>query len=161
MTAEENNQRFMLDTNIFNRILDGQIDFQASNNVTLYVTHIQFDEINNTKDTVRKNGLLAVFKDVEQEKIPTESSLWGISKWDECKWDKENSLRDAIKTKLDKRKKKENNSQDSLIAITAIRRHLILVTNDRNLRETVNELSGKSVDFSQFLSLVKRDIHEN
>ena len=46
----DNSPKYMFDTNVFNRILDGVISLQTlTGRVVAHATHIQRDEINNTK----------------------------------------------------------------------------------------------------------------
>jgi hypothetical protein len=78
--------RLMFDTNIFNAILDGNVDLTPClNRTTLYVTHIQHDELAATRNEVRRNKLLAVFQAANGRRVPTESMVWDVSNWDESK----------------------------------------------------------------------------
>jgi hypothetical protein len=55
-----------------------------------FITHIQEDEINNTKNNLRRNSLHEIFTCLYGIKLPTESAVWDISRWGECKWGDEN-----------------------------------------------------------------------
>jgi predicted nucleic acid-binding protein len=150
--------QYMLDTNIFNHILDGSISLNGiEENAELYATHIQMDELNNTTDQNRRNALIKVFKSLINNEVPTESTIldvsrlgqsklggnrivptesaiWCISKWDQASWAAEDSLYEPIKNELDKNNGyRTNNIQDALIAETAIKNNIILVTRDRDL----------------------------
>ena len=149
---------FMFDTNIFNEILDRRIDVNSlPKQSKYYVTHIQKDEIMATKDTNKKNQLLKIFNSMPQDKMPTESGIWGGSKWGEAKWSDGKSLNAILKMikELDKKdhKKKsdENQTRDALISETCIKNLLILVTNDGNLHDVTIEFKGRAIDFVQFL----------
>ena len=96
---------YMFDTNIFNHILDGSLDFEDLAGKALYcVTHIQLDEINNTKNPERRAKPNRIFGEFIQDAIstesfglnssrlgqaklggeniiPTGSAVWGVSKW--------------------------------------------------------------------------------
>lgn len=100
----------MFDTRAFNLILDGPFPIESlKGRVAAYATHIQRDEISNTKDPDRRSALLEVFENVVSESIPTdsmvvgvsrvgaarvggsrvvptESAVWDVSRWDEAKW---------------------------------------------------------------------------
>src|SRR5471030_518577 len=80
---------YMFDTVIFNRILDRRILIPIKENAYYFVTHIQIDEINATKDVSRRQGLLKVFNQTCCKKVPTESAVWNVSKWDEAKYSDE------------------------------------------------------------------------
>jgi hypothetical protein len=53
---------YMLDTNIFNHILDGTIDISELTKLRgeFFVTHIQLDELNATPDLQSSDGLTAL-----------------------------------------------------------------------------------------------------
>ena len=144
---------YILDTNIFNRILDAGIEsFALGNGVEVYITHVQKNELAATKTPERRSRLLEVLHTIDPAQIPTESAIWDVSEWDNAKWPKDDGLFDTILDTLDSRNdRKCNNKQDVLIAETAIRNGLILVTEDRKLAQIVSELGGKSVGFKELL----------
>lgn len=76
---------FMFDTNIFNCISGKNIKINWPPEFNYYITHIQFDELNKTPKEDRKNELLKTFKEIDQEDIPTESIVCGISRVGKCK----------------------------------------------------------------------------
>lgn len=153
------------DTNIFNAILDGSLDIGQFKGLA-YITHIQHDELQNTKDPTRKHALLKIFDEVVTDessidtesfvldvsrlnmaklggrRLPTESAIWDVSRYGQAKWTPEDSIYQAIKDRLDSFKKKQNNIQDALIAETAIKNGLALVTNDQNLCTVAKEFGG-------------------
>ena len=165
----------MFDTNIYNRILDGAIPIPTPNpDRTFFATHIQIDELANTKNEERRKRLLDVFKDVTAIKLPTESAVWGISKWDEAKFSDEvistesfvlgssrlgmaklsdgtlyNSLLNDLKAAKPKEKDQDANRRDALIAETSIKNKLILVTEDEALFETTQKHSGQAIKLSE------------
>jgi predicted nucleic acid-binding protein len=103
---------FMFDTNIFDELLNNEIDLSLlPKNFKYYATHIQGDEIESMGDNKKekRNQLLSIFSDFNGSlistevtvcgvsqlgscklgngvKIPTEAAVWGVSRWDECKW---------------------------------------------------------------------------
>ncbi len=138
--------KVMFDTNVFNHILDGEIPIDlVPNEWEVHGTHIQRDEINQTSDKNRRGKLLRVFDQFLDISLPTESAVWDVSSWDECKWsDEEDSLYGTILNGLNTRREKPNNVQDTLIAETAIKNNLTLVTNDGDLKK-VAESHGAQV----------------
>jgi rRNA-processing protein FCF1 len=143
----------MFDTNIFNHILDGQVSLGACKNIYEYfVTHIQIDELNATRNKKRRKELCKVFKDINQLSIPTESSVWDVSRWGSSKWGEEDGLYLRILNQLEKIKPHDRgNKRDALVGETAIKTGITLVSDDRALRETVKELGGIAICLSDFL----------
>jgi len=139
----------MLDTNIFNRILDGQVSIAVFCKSSIYITHVQHDELGATKKDLRRKQLLEIFRLIEKKKIPTESAVFGVSRFDEAKFS-DSILYEKIKKKLDAVEKKPNNMQDALIAVTSIKNNLILITTDLPLQEIVCRLNGKAISLSEF-----------
>jgi predicted nucleic acid-binding protein len=144
---------YMFDTNVFNETLDQSVDVSSIGNVTFYVTHIQLNEIQATKNQKRKEQLLKTFHEVKKTSISTESAVWDVSEWGNAKWGSANGMYQPIVNRLGElNKKKKNNTQDSLIAETAIINKQILVTNDKDLQQVVGEFGGTVIDLSTFLT---------
>lgn len=145
---------FMLDTNAFNRALDSGVDpLRLSKRGRLYVTHVQLNELQATKQSERLNQLLRVFEAVEQESIPTSAAVWDISEWGRAEWGDADGGYDALLKRLDELNGgKNNNAQDVLIAVTALKRNLILVTDDEDLTTVLKEFGGSAVSFEEFSS---------
>src|SRR5437762_4966089 len=106
----------MFDTNVFNRILDGEISLQNLKGcVVAHATHIQRDELNNTKEPKRRADLTQVFERVFAESPPTDyvvptcSAVWDVSRWDQAKWGADDNLYSMLKDDLDKKRRKRNN----------------------------------------------------
>lgn len=148
---------FMFDTNVFNRILDDKIDVGSlPGGKPYYITHIQRNEIENTKNPERRTALLNTFHSVDKAQVPTESSYWGISEWGAAKWSAEDGVIEKIIEKLNtKNNSKENNGLDALISETALKNKYVLVTDDSHLREVMQEMGGNAVNFQEFLSINK------
>ena len=158
--------KYMFDTNAFDRVFEKEISAEslAQCSATLFVTHIQLDEINAmptpNEDAARKRKRLRdTFRLLEEKagsdaggEIPTETFVWGVSRWGQAKWS-DDSLYDEILFALNEYKKKTNNIQDTLIAEAAIKNGLILVTDDRALQEVTREKGGQSISFQQFRQL--------
>jgi predicted nucleic acid-binding protein len=141
----------MLDTNIFNKVLDGQVCIDIFSKSSIYVTHIQHDELKATNNVLRRKQLLGIFHLIEKKKIDTESAVFDVSRFDEAKFS-DDSLYEQIKKELDAVKKKPNNIQDALIAETSIKNNLILITTDGILQEIVCRLNGGAMSLSEFCS---------
>lgn len=151
---------FMFDTNIFDRILDGEIELPQ--NLKYYVTHIQYDEICKIPDRKRerREKLLKVFNKVPKEVIPTECCVVGVSRVGMAKLgsDADGELYNRMLKRLKeldeksgKQKQIENQASDILIALTSIKNNLVLVTEDRNLKKVVEEFGGCAITFEQFI----------
>ena len=161
-------KNMMLDTNVFNHLLDGRIDGHLLAGAKLYVTHIQHDEINRTSDPARRGALLEMVASVmgkcvvtsscvadvsaadyagASADVPTESAVWGVSKWGQAKWGSGEDLLSPMRAELDAlNKSKKNNIQDVLIAETALKQGFVLVTSDRNLAEVMRKFGGEVID---------------
>lgn len=151
----------MFNTNIFNHLLDENIkNDNLPKNFNYFITHIQLDELNETKKEEIKNKLLKVFKEINKEEIPTESAIYGISRYDQAKYG-DGDLYNKVLLKLQKLDKEsgkkmtpENQAKDVLIAETCIKNNFILISNDENLRKVTLEFNGQSLNLEQFLKRV-------
>lgn len=152
---------FMFDTNIFDEILDGKVELPE--NLRYYVTHLQRDEILDMPEheRERKEKLLKIFNVVQEEIIPTEGFVVGVSRLNLAKLmsreDSElyNKMFERL-TKLDKEagklKSPENRAKDILIALTCLKNCLTLVTNDNNLKKAAQEFQCPVITFKQLLN---------
>jgi predicted nucleic acid-binding protein len=148
--------QYIFDTNIFNRILDGNIDpIFISNKVKLRATHVEIDELKATSNKERRQKLLKVFEAIAPVQVSTESAVWGVSKWGKAKWTKEDNLYqlilDALNTANGGRK---SNIQDALIAETAIFNKLTLVTEDIDLSEVAKKYGCEVISLEIFLQQI-------
>ena len=158
--------RFMLDTNVFNHVLDGKVDMAALKGKQLVATHVQRDELAQTKDEGRRTALLDVFSELTPDQaftssavagisvaggaaaagsgvLPTESAVWDLSRWGQAKWTQEDDIFAGMRAELDGlNKRKGNNAHDILIAETAIRNGWVLVTSDADLFGVVTKYGG-------------------
>jgi predicted nucleic acid-binding protein len=149
---------YMFDTNIFNYVIDGEVDVSSLvGGPALYATHIQVDELERTPDKQRKAQLKQLFSEIPQEPVPTESGVYGTSRWDKFKYGN-----GELRSKLEKRLKElggqdKSNVRDALIAETAIERGLGLVTHDRNLFLAVTESKGAACNLKHFLTITRHN----
>ncbi len=144
--------RLMFDTVVFNRILDGQLNMGSLRaGVTIYATHVQLDELSNTRDTARRTALTNVFQGTIDAKTATSSFVLGVSRLDEAALgNAEDDLYSSIKGELDRlNKSKPNNVQDALIAETAIRQSFVLVTDDSHLSTVTEQHGGRCLSVAE------------
>jgi predicted nucleic acid-binding protein len=143
--------RFMFDTNVFGKILWIQVPHSLlTDRHEYFVTHIQNDELNAAPQRV-KNRLLTVFQVIPQQRIPTETAIWGISRFDMAKLG-DGKLYNLILSELGNKKplEAENNIKDALIGETAINNEIILVTDDKALIDSVERHGGRVMSFNTF-----------
>lgn len=133
----------VLDTNIFNRLADGAATSSVlPAGLKLVVTHVQLDELNQTKDVERRGRLLLCFAILQPEVIPTESFVLGISRLDHGKLS-DGKLIETIRRDLDDLNGgKQNNWQDALIAEVALVNGYVLVTADADLHQVAQAHGG-------------------
>jgi predicted nucleic acid-binding protein len=138
--------KYVVDTNIFNRLADGvDVLGRLPADAQLIATHIQIDEINSTIDKERRARLFLAFAHFRPTLLPTETAVWGVSRWGEAKWG-EGPYFNAIGVALDSRNhSKSNNREDALIAEVALTHGYGLVTADRDLAKVVEECGGNVV----------------
>ena len=147
---------YMVDTNVFDRILDGTVAMTAIDG-PVYTTSIQRDEISAISNEEKRTLLLAIFHG--SIKVNTPVGVWGVSSWDEANFGtpEQNDFAEKFAAELlaadrasGKRTKDPlaNSMRDALIAITARERGLVLITGDGNL-ETLASRHGIRTRFIQ------------
>jgi hypothetical protein len=152
--------RIILDTNIFNSVLDGTCKPDLFLKHEVFVTHIQKDELQATPDPHRRADLLATFANISSVSVPTKTAVWDDTPWDGSEWSAEGGLYERILariTSLDstagKRKALINQSRDARIAEVAVANRIILVTNDRSLATATTEHGGQALTLPEFQKL--------
>lgn len=157
----ESRHGIILDTNIFNRLVDNLASIDIFDGWPLYATHIQLAELKNTKNkegNSRRENLLTKFAAVGPEILPTRSFAIGVSAIGQA------GISDgkiygkvlfAVETndaKHGKRKRKgsANQIRDALIGEVAIESRLLLITEDEGLREAVRDLGGSALSIQEF-----------
>ncbi len=141
-------QRYMLDTNVFNDLVKGQLilaEVLPPGGIWV-VTHIQRDELARTPEPGLRATLLGCLQEVVREQIATASAVWGESKWDQARFTAAPGRLERILAALDAKKKRSSNLRDALIAETALAEDCILVSGDAVLREVFAELGGNALD---------------
>ncbi len=139
--------QFVVDTCIINKLIEGKISLdKLPQNCSFFASHIQIDEINKTSDAERRSRLFLKFSEINPKLIPTESAIWGVSRWSQAKWGN-GKLFGNLKQSLDVlNKSKPSNRNDALIAETAIVNGYTLLTSDKDLTEVARKL-GCKVDY--------------
>jgi len=162
----------MLDTNVFNHVLDGQLDPERLRGTRLVATHVQRDEIMATGNEERRAALMGLFEDFVPQRapttsavagvsmageasasasgvVPTESMVWDVSRWDEAKWSREDEVFTAMLGELNALNGgKKNNVKDVLIAETALRNGWTLVTDDADLTRVASKYGCRCVNMT-------------
>lgn len=147
----------MLDTVVFNRALDNADVLALLGRFPLRATHIQIDEIKQTKDQARRADLLSTFEDLDPKPVRTSSAVWDVSRWDASSWGDQDGLfqqmLDALKVSdraAGKKLRDDNNQRhDVLIAETAIRHDFALITEDRSLAAVASDFGGRTFSLDE------------
>lgn len=150
---KEVTEKYIFDTNIFDDIVDGIlkvsdiVKYKNYKKVEIYVTHIQIDEINKCSDEDKRARLNIFMVKIRPILIPTSSCVYDISRYDESKYGNGNILDKIKKGNID-------HVEDALIGETAIKEGIILVTNDRRLKNIVIELGGNALFLNEFIEIL-------
>ncbi|MEN3111150.1 type II toxin-antitoxin system VapC family toxin [Uliginosibacterium paludis] len=131
--------KYMLDTNIFNLLLDGRFSLSFLSEVNgVFATPIQMEELSKTSDAERRNELLRIFEDVSPH-VFSPSFSWDVpgAGWDDGEWSEHNDA-SQLWVALESNKSKLNNWEDALIAEAAMSADCCLVTADRLLAEVAS-----------------------
>ena len=169
----DNRPRFMLDTNVFNRIMkDPAFDLTAvavlcgldGPDVGLWLaTGIQLGELRETPDGEIRAKLLATFRDVTQFVLLAATFALDVegAGFDQASWNDGSGLVEKMQARLDEvepaRKKRDrqkrlkpgepdlNPVRDILIAETTLKAGATLVTGDKHLHQVAVEFGLKAV----------------
>lgn len=125
---------YLLDTNIFNRVLDGRMDLRSLPvSQRLYATPVQYAELAQCPDLRRREELLEVFQRIAPEIEPVSFSLDVEGAGLDQGVFRDEYVSPAILIGLNALRNRANNLQDALIAEVALLGDHTLVTADRNL----------------------------
>jgi hypothetical protein len=148
----------MLDTNALNGATDYRLTPNAFVGRRVFVTHVQRNELSQTSSDTRRQALLDSLTAIGPQKLPTESSVWDISEWDEAKWSADDGVFERLFseiTELDRQTGKGttkiNRQRDAVIAETALKNGLILISNDRNLTAVSRNANISVMTLEEFL----------
>lgn len=151
---------YMLDTTLFNSMLDSTISTASFAALRLLATGIQPSELRATRCPERRADLLATFSEVNPAVAPASSFAWGVegAGWEQAYWNDGSGnfqkMLDRLR-ELDRKSKRKNRDplnpvRDILIAETAIKIGATLVSNDPRLRQVVLEFGGRALDHPTF-----------
>lgn len=141
--------RVMFDNDILNKVVEGQIDIDKiirSGKFEFYATHIQSDQVSRCPDEKKRAMLVLNLTKMSPIILPTESFIEGTSKLGEAK------LGDG-KIMEDLRKENQKHTEDALIGEVAIKKGILLVTNDKLLKSRVNTNAGRAINLDEFRGL--------
>jgi predicted nucleic acid-binding protein len=154
-------QAYMLDTNVFNAVIDGNISLEVFAGRRLLVIGVQMAELAATKCAARREALLAIAEKIKPTTLLASSFALDIegAGLDQAFWNDGTGTFERMLDRLrqlDTKKKQKsgdglNQDRDILIAETAIKNHAIMVSNDDNLRKVVSEFSGKAITLTQLV----------
>jgi predicted nucleic acid-binding protein len=141
--------KYVVDTSVFNWVTDSLITRdQLPSDGGFAITHIQVDEINQTKDGERRARLALTQACLYCRLLPTETLVLDVSRIDHAKLG-DGRLFSSLKAELDiLNGKKRNNARDALIAEVAIANGYTLLTADADLRSASEQHGGKVIFFS-------------
>lgn len=148
----------MFDSNVFDKILSGEIPLEKIKKPTIivYVTHIQLNEIDQIPEDKltpegrpKKAELINIIRTVGIG-IPTEGFCVGVSSIGDAKIIDEKDI--PIVEKI--QKKTGNNSKDALIGLTCLKKNLILVTADLKLYKCISTLKGNAMLADKFIKML-------
>lgn len=157
----DTNRAYMLDTNIFDRLLDSTIPHSSLTGRRLLVTGIQRDELARAKEKRGENLLQIHDEVVNPEKVLASSFSWGIegAGLDQAYWNDGSGTFKKMLERLQqldstnwRRKDPINQQRDTLIAETAIKNKAVLVSDDSNLCQVVREFGGDAISSAGFIA---------
>lgn len=141
---------YMLDTNIFNRLVEGRLaisDLPADDE--FFATSIQIQELNATRNIERRAILIDKFSEVSPKIDSIKTSLWGYATFGESAWGAEGEHFEQIKAELDLlNKNKVNNPADALIGEVSLSNQHTLMTTDKDLATVIEKMGGKVLQIS-------------
>ena len=146
---------YMLDTNLFNDVLDAKIPVGSLRGLHLLATGIQPAELRATSNPDRRARLLEIFEEVRPATTLTSSFAFDVegAGWDQAYWNDGSGNFQRMLARLrelDKKDRRLNQVRDILIAETAIKNGATLVSRDHNLCLIVSEFGGRAIDREQF-----------
>jgi len=154
--------RYILDTNIFNRLLDDGASCQYFEGLELVGTYVQRLEIEDTPQEyqIRRENLLEIFAAFTPETELPYTTRWG-DPWG-GRWSAVDGLYEQILAEVrqldkatGKKKRKGNQERDAQIGETAIKANLTLVSDDENLRNAVIVFGGSALSMEELKPAVQ------
>jgi len=137
----------MLDTNVFNDVVDGHIVVEAFGSHSLYATYVQRHEISATPDQARRHKLERAFALLEPKSLHP-IAVPGLAIPGEVVPGDDGSY-GALLVALDKLDRRRSNPKDALIAEVAKRHGLTLVTRDGPLCRAASDFGITCVNLAE------------
>lgn len=134
--------KYVIDTCIINKLLDGEVQEEELPNDGGYViTTVQVDEINNTsdKDRERRARLNIILIKLKVDIVSTESIVFGVTRFNNMKFGDGVTYKSLLSSLDEKNKRKHSNARDAVIAETALKNGHTLLTTDKDLSEVARE----------------------
>src|SRR3972149_8161930 len=133
--------KYVVDTSLINKLIDGAVRAdELPKDGSFVASHIQIDELKQTKNPERRSKLLEMFAETVNEVLPTESFIMDVSRLDGGKLGDGVSYH-SIRRELDSLNGgKSNNSQDALIAEIAMKNEYVLLTANFHLYQAAYSL---------------------
>jgi predicted nucleic acid-binding protein len=152
-----NDKGYMLDTNLFNRLVEGKLSVAAVSHLRLLATHVQLSELRATKNLERRNKLLAVFDDVGPEIVLSAFLLdiegAGLDQGelvDPARHARFARMLERLQALEAKRRDARNQIRDIAIAEKALDFGATLVTDDPELGKVMEEFGGRAINHFEF-----------
>jgi len=151
---KEVTEKYIFDTNIFDDMVNEKlkildiVKYKNNKKVEIYVTHIQIDEINKISDEDKRARFFISIFEIRPILISTSSCAFDVSRFDKSKFGNGIIFNKIKKVNI-------NNVEDALIGETTIKEGIILVTNDKRLKNIVIELGGSALFFDEFKERLK------
>jgi hypothetical protein len=149
---------FMLDTTVFNHVK--RFPNAVFRGRKVFATHVQHDELGRAPDPIKKTHLLKTFTEIGPASLPTQTAVWGDTKWGKARWSSKDGLYNKLLHRIcvmDDKTIPMKQSSDARIAEAAIKAGLTLVTDDGNLSQATSEHGGKVMTLEQFVALPASD----
>lgn len=139
-------KKYVLDTNIFNRIVEGKLSFlDLPSDGKFFASNIQLQELNNTKCKTKQRQLIRTFEEIGPTLSECLTTLWGRGVWGQGSWSQEGDYYKKILADLQlhhKPKKLSSDINDALIGEISITEKCTLISTDRDLLNAVSKLGG-------------------
>lgn len=152
-SQEKPKQRIIFDSNIFDKLIIGElsnneIEDSKINGFEYFITHVQTDEISKCSDEEKRKKLTLFFVVLKPTVVGTESFVIGTSRLGFAKLSDGQTFEKLRKGNL-------KYTNDALIGEVALKNDLVLVSEDKQLRNKVNSESGKAISFKEFKEMIK------
>lgn len=142
---------YMLDTNVYDYILDNCVDIlRIKSKGHLFITDVQISEIRNIKNSERRTSLLNLIESINPSKLIIESGIW----IDDLYWDDGQPWIDIINKDCNSllgNSQRNKPWKDALIGEVSKVKDLILVTNDKDFKNRAISIGIKTCYLDEFL----------